>query len=63
MSNDEDLDQDDDSKDTALARKVEEQVAYKALRLTREKDVPFAIDMGNGSEVTDKRPLQIKKHE
>jgi hypothetical protein len=59
MSNDEDLDQDDDSKDTALARKVEEQVAYKALRLTREKDMPFAIDMGNGSEVTDKRPLQI----
>jgi hypothetical protein len=59
MSSGQDPADDEDSKDTALAKKAEEQVAYKALRLTREKDNPFAIDMGNGNQVTDKRPLMV----
>ena len=56
MSSGQDPADDEDSKDTALAKKAEEQVAFKALRLTREKDNPFAIDMATGIKLQTNVP-------
>ncbi|HEY9684942.1 MAG TPA: hypothetical protein V6C86_25420 [Oculatellaceae cyanobacterium] len=44
--------------DNSIQQRLQEREAFKTFRLTRDPNNAFAIDMGNGSEVKDKRPMQ-----
>ena len=43
--------------DNTIQQRLQEREALKAYRLTRDPNNAFSIDMGNGSEVKDKRPV------
>jgi hypothetical protein len=44
--------------DNAVQQRLQERAALTTFRLTRDPSNAFAIDMGDGSEVKDKRPMQ-----
>ncbi|HEY9756964.1 MAG TPA: hypothetical protein V6C97_17490 [Oculatellaceae cyanobacterium] len=49
---------DQEQKEILLRRRAEADAAMKAFRFTREKDQQFSIDMGDGTDVQDRRPLR-----
>jgi hypothetical protein len=52
---------DQEQKEALLRRRAEANSAMKAFRLTREQDQQFSIDMGDGTDVQDSRPLRPRR--